>query len=191
MRLLFAALLLFNLLLFAWFMVNRSDVADQPPRPGPGSLALLEQPRSWDGPCFQSQRLIREADADTIAARYGARARIMAEEDRRSIGYWVYLPPRSSLEDARRDMSRLQEAGVSDVALVSESGMSNAVSLGVYGSRERAERRRIFIENLGFPARAEQRFRSQTLYRVILEAEESPDHSGVDWEQTDCQPDGV
>lgn len=187
MRMLFASLVLCNALLFGWFMSNDGQTVQGPPRPGPGSLTLLSEVQTYDGPCFHSARLVRESDALALAQRYETGSRIIAEEDQRPVGYWVYLPPRPSLEAARRDMARLEELGVTDVGLVSHSDMANAVALGVYSSRERAERRRIAIADLGFPAQMDQRIRTRTYYRVVVEAPSPPEGSGVDWEEVDCQ----
>ena len=64
-------------------------------------------------------------------------------------GFWVYLPQfpsRAQAEQVARDISA---AGVSELYIVPDGSMVNAISLGVYGRRERAEQRRQQLTNLG------------------------------------------
>lgn len=188
MRWLFIILLLLNLGLFGWFYSNREDTPVRPGQPASGSLMLLgESSPTADGDCYQSEPMASENDAALVADRYGDQARVVAEEQSRPVGYWVFLPPRSSFDAARRDLARLQDAGVTDFGLVSESGMGNAISLGIYNSEERAEQRRLDLEDRGFDALMEQRFRARTYYRVQLEMSSAPDDNRVEWEKTDCQ----
>lgn len=188
MRWLFIALLLLNLGLFAWFFDTREETPAMPAQPGPGTLTLVgESTSAMGGSCYQSEPLVEEEEAAMLAESYGGQARVVAAEERRSVGYWVFLSPRSSFNAARRELARLRQAGVTDVGLVSESGMANAISLGVYNSEELAQRRHLALSDLGFQARMEQRFRARTYYRVLLTASTIPGDKRVNWEQTDCQ----
>ncbi|MBV1774478.1 SPOR domain-containing protein [Burkholderiaceae bacterium DAT-1] len=56
--------------------------------------------------------------------------------------FWVYIPPRASLADAQRKAQEITERGMEDNFVVNDGGKwQNAISLGVFSSREAAERR--------------------------------------------------
>ena len=57
-------------------------------------------------------------------------------------GYWVFLPPHSTRPEAEQTMEQLTTAGARDLYVVPRGDLVNAVSLGMYDSRERAESRR-------------------------------------------------
>lgn len=55
--------------------------------------------------------------------------------------WWVYIPPRSSREQADKEVLRLNAAGIRDTYVVQESSdMRHAISLGIFRTREAAER---------------------------------------------------
>ncbi len=56
-------------------------------------------------------------------------------------GYWVYLPPLKKHADVDRKIAQLKERGVKDYFVVQEKGKwLNAISLGVFKSKEAAQR---------------------------------------------------
>ncbi|HET9678937.1 MAG TPA: SPOR domain-containing protein [Gammaproteobacteria bacterium] len=79
-------------------------------------------------------------------------------------GYWVYLPPFTSREDAKIVAARLREQGIEDMFIVSDAENRNAISLGLYSTAERADRRAAFLGKLGYTPRIAERFRDATLY---------------------------
>jgi hypothetical protein len=63
-------------------------------------------------------------------------------------GYWVFLPPHSTRPEAEQTMEQLTAAGARDLYVVPRGNLVNAVSLGIYDSRDRAESRREQIAGL-------------------------------------------
>jgi len=56
-----------------------------------------------------------------------------------SSGYWVYIPPLASKEDATRKTAELQQLGIQDYFIVQASGPNQlAISLGTYRTEEAA-----------------------------------------------------
>lgn len=56
--------------------------------------------------------------------------------------FWVYVPPRPKLDEAQRKAKELATLGVQDYFVVNDGGRwQNALSLGLFSSRESAERR--------------------------------------------------
>ncbi|WP_255988815.1 SPOR domain-containing protein [Chitinolyticbacter albus] len=63
---------------------------------------------------------------------------------------WVYVPPLADEETARRKAEELQGLGIDDYFVVNNGGRwQNAVSLGVYSTREAAERRLAMLKDKG------------------------------------------
>ena len=64
-------------------------------------------------------------------------------------GYWVFLPPYPTRAEALKVVDQMSKAGAKDFYVVPRGITVNAVSLGVFQSRIRAERRREQIRQLG------------------------------------------
>ena len=64
-------------------------------------------------------------------------------------GYWVYLPPYPTRAEALQVVEQMSKAGGKDFYVVPRGTTVNAVSLGVFRSMTRAERRREQIRQLG------------------------------------------
>lgn len=94
--------------------------------------------------CFQSGPLASREELVTLQQQL---AEIGIEEtERKSIeihrrNFWVMLPPYASREQAKEAAQILREQKVKDFFIVASGQYENAVSLGVYSSRERAEQR--------------------------------------------------
>jgi len=64
-------------------------------------------------------------------------------------GYWVYLPPYPTRAEALNVVEQISKAGAKDFYVVPRGITVNAVSLGVFRNRSRAERRQQQIRKLG------------------------------------------
>lgn len=87
------------------------------------------------------------------------------------VGHWVYLPAFDSRAAARVAMNKLKKRGVADSYIVPSGEERNAVSLGVFAERDRAERRAAEISSLGYTPRIADRHRSGAVYWVDTELE--------------------
>ena len=79
-------------------------------------------------------------------------------------GYWVYLPPFRSRQEADAAAGLLRQKGVKDIYVVPDEANRNAVSLGVFNQREGAVQREKDIKKLGFRAQMAERFRDEPRY---------------------------
>ena len=79
---------------------------------------LLQQIRAWEG----------------SAVQHGS-------EQVTVVNYWVMLPPYNSSEKAAEAVTILKQRRIRDLFIVRSGEYENAVSLGVFTSRERAEKR--------------------------------------------------
>ncbi|MGL6040839.1 MAG: SPOR domain-containing protein [Deefgea sp.] len=63
---------------------------------------------------------------------------------------WVYMPPLDSLEIAKQKAQQLAEMGVTDYFVVNNGGRwQNAISLGIFSTREAGERHLAELKALG------------------------------------------
>jgi cell division protein FtsN len=82
---------------------------------------------------------------------------------------WVYIPPQTDLELANRKAQQLSDQGVQDYYVINNGGRwQNAISLGVFSSREGADRRLNELKNQGVKS------------AVIRERDDSPSHVTFD-----------
>lgn len=106
-----------------------------PPVPPPAAAvpaACLE----WGS--FTSSELPRAAAA---IARLDLGGRVATRQLEDNAGYWVYIPPLATQEDAEKKISQLEALGVSDYFLVQDNAKwKNAVSLGIFRTEEAARR---------------------------------------------------
>ncbi len=85
------------------------------------------------------------------------------------VGFWVYLKPPASRKEADAIVSALKEEKVSDLYIVPSGDSRNAVSLGVFSERGRAERRAARIAALGYVPVITGRYRSGSVYWIDFE----------------------
>lgn len=79
-------------------------------------------------------------------------------------GYWVFLPPFRSRQEADAAATMLKSKGVKDIYVVPDEANRNAVSLGVFSQRSGAIQRENDIKKLGFRAQMAERFRDEPRY---------------------------
>ncbi len=89
------------------------------------------------------------------------------------VGYWIYLPPTEKREDAVALVKALRERGVQDIYVEPAGERENAVSLGVFSERPRAQRRFREIRELGFEPQIARRNRQGTVYWLDFVPDES------------------
>lgn len=169
------------------------EAAPQPPSQPAQSAAATGSP-----PVAECQILtptLRPRDARRLAAswrRQGFDVAVELVTERQRLGYWVYLPPVPSLDEARQTMDRLRRAGIEDYALVGGGGATNIVSLGLFDRRSYAERRLQQMRGLGFAARMGERDRQVSAARLSLRPGEQdlpPAPEGWTWQEIECPSD--
>lgn len=82
------------------------------------------------------------------------------------VGHWVYLPAFESRSAARAALNSLKKRGVADSYIVPSGDERNAISLGVFAERERAERRVTEVTLQGYAPKVADRHRSGAVYWV-------------------------
>ena len=126
-----------------------------PPSVSPPSPVVAETPAV----CVRITDLDSEQDANTLAQvleRKGASVAKRGSDQAASTRYWVLLPPFKSGTAARAALERLKKAGLKDYYLVRSGESRNAISLGVYSSKDSAERRLQQVHSHRFDARIDE-----------------------------------
>lgn len=127
-------------------------------------------------------------DADALVERIraaGERVATATVSDQEWVGHWVHVPEQESLEAAQAIMDQLAEAGIEDYGYVGGGG--HAISLGVYSERERAERRKADLDDMGFEVTIADRYRNVRRHRIIAAAPPESLPESNEWERsTDC-----
>lgn len=111
-------------------------------------------------------------DVTRVAAVFEARGvttQQRAAAERKQGGFWVFIPPRPTLRDARAVLRQLQGSGIQDPLIIAEGRRGNAISVGVYSSEVKAEERRDAILQLGYTAEIEPLQHTQPVYWLDVE----------------------
>ncbi len=91
----------------------------------------------------------------------GGAAELRWDERQTPKSYWVYIPPRSSTEEARAMLRRLAADGVQDYVRIMRGPMRNAVSLGIFSKRESADRRMADLRRRGYVPSIDTRYQKE------------------------------
>lgn len=117
--------------------------------------------------CYTAGPFVTVREAADIADKLrplGVEARQRVTETTELSAYWVYLPPFKSREHAQEIARGLERRGVTDYFVISAADKENAVSLGVFSTREAAERRRNELAKLGYAPAVDERYRVRFEY---------------------------
>lgn len=95
-------------------------------------------------------------------------------------GYWVFMPPYSSLLEANRALLTLQALGLEDIGVIYEGEWANAISLGYFLRQENALRRKKGLEERGHEPRIRVQRQSESRYWLDYEQDPGSDLIALD-----------
>ena len=97
-------------------------------------------------------------------------------EERKHLGYRVYLPPLETRDAALQKAEELKLLGEKHFFVIkSPAKYTNAISLGVFSNKANAQRRHRQLKNLGFNVELEDHYRQTQVYWIdYSEQAESP-----------------
>jgi hypothetical protein len=114
------------------------------------------------------------ARAAGLLTQRGFHLQQRAEEGDTIEGYWVFVGDMQSDEDVARVVGRLEKSGFTDAHVMRNYSTNRRVSLGMFSTRERAEKRAGAVRNMGLqPEIGERRFRG-TVYWVDVALKRGP-----------------
>jgi len=122
----------------------------EPGLPEPDSAATPVEPQPMS--CIQVGPFEDEASMAELKAELTILFDRVQSREKRSIvdkGYWVFLPKYPTRVEAEQAIKDMTAAGAREFYVMPDGAMANAISLGVYGSLERAEERRKQLNDLG------------------------------------------
>ena len=102
--------------------------------------------------------------ARTQLQEHGLNVDVRKREESQSHRYWVYLPVMSSRARATEVSRQLARAKVSDYFIVNSGEKKNAISLGYFKEKPRAENRLSWLNKRKFKAKMEVIFRLINVY---------------------------
>ncbi|MEX2353866.1 MAG: SPOR domain-containing protein [Gammaproteobacteria bacterium] len=103
--------------------------------------------------CFRLGPLADEALAGELYQWFHSRdalPRIQYTEEPGARLFWIYLAPQVSREDALAVLDEMQSKGIGDYRLINRGDLENAISLGVFSSREAVDARLAELEAKGY-----------------------------------------
>jgi hypothetical protein len=139
------------------------------PKPAPTPPPIASAGHSVE--CFGVSDLSDEGDAAAAAAWFeqrGVNVISGMREEKEFLNFQVYSPPLESRAEARALYNQMKAAGIKDIALIYKGGLRNGVSLGVYHTEAKAQRRMTLLEQMGYGV--EYRHRSRTRRVPFVEA---------------------
>lgn len=169
MKWIFAILLVINILFFTVMQLNSSHGREPMRGHEPvkaEEIKLLAEPQNAPAPALpMSEPLVKSGDSapvevkSEICLEWGqfsgdtlkrvAQAleklqlgeKLIQNKAEKSGGYWVYVTPRKTLQEAQKKVDELKQFGVQDSYIVREpSAMQYAISMGIFSSAEAADK---------------------------------------------------
>lgn len=111
--------------------------------------------------------------AAAVFEKEGVSAQQRAAAERKQAGFWVYLPPRATLQEAREVLRTLKEKDIYDALIIAEGEKQNSISVGVYHVEPQAKQRQDEIKAMGYKAVVEPLYRTQPQYWLDLELKDA------------------
>jgi hypothetical protein len=121
-----------------------------------------EHPKSTEMVCFTLGPFTTVRSASQAArniSALGITVKRRQEIQREPRGYWVYLPSFKSYELAKQQVRTLQGKGFKDLFIMGKGEHQNAVSLGLFNTRDAAEERYNQVKGLGLKVEMETQYR--------------------------------
>lgn len=201
MRGVFAALVLINIAVAAWFVMTApAPVAMPVPAPVAASGTTITLLREADGLAVAPDAVVSPLAADVSApvpvtpamcalvgafaellkaeyfvehlATLGIRATVEQIEVPGEPGYWVYLPPALSRKEAMRRLHEFQDKGI-DTYVIPKGELTNGISFGLFSVRKRAEERAAQLQAQGHDVKVGEMQRTYKENWVLLQPAEA------------------
>lgn len=181
-RMMVVLLLAANLLLIGVHVASAPPEDDQPVAnlspipPGTPTLRLLEELAPEAYPEGAARRCYSAGPFETVPTMIQARealgptAESVTERETEALvelGYWVALPPVTDFREAGEQLKSLNQAGLQDVAVMSDDEDEYRVSLGYFLEEANARRRRDEVRGMGFDV--ETQLKRETQVRFWLD----------------------
>lgn len=153
-------------------IISITDLGKEPPQEPQASADPSAEKRAAQcftlGP-FKQDEAAQKALADLTVM--GLQSGVRDAKQRRTRGFWVYLPSYPSREKAIAEAEKLASQGFTDYFIVSDGKRDNAISLGLFNLKSGSERRVKELSALGYTPKVEARSDEVTVFWVDTQAE--------------------
>ena len=136
------------------------------------SEALLTEEVRDKRVCYTIGPVKDKARAIEISGRYSGRqiqTTLKSSLEKQYMGVMVYIDGHKTRADAMKTANKLSAKGLRDHIFINGPDQPNLLSLGVFGLKKNADRHVARVQQLGFPAKSEARYRERTIYWVYAE----------------------
>lgn len=103
--------------------------------------------------CFRYGPLLDQDQLESLQQWFTARqvevASSFTEEQGRAL-FWIYLAPQGTREEAMATLQDMQNKGIGDFRLINRGDLQNAISLGLFSSREAVNARLEELKEKGY-----------------------------------------
>jgi hypothetical protein len=113
--------------------VETFEAAAKAPTPTP--LPAPVQTACYEWGSFSAHNLL---NAQKILTKLSLQAKVKQQTSQESKRYWVYIPPRPSLQAAQAKVGELKALGVEESFIIQEAQWRNAISFGVFKDEQLA-----------------------------------------------------
>lgn len=137
----------------------------------PARAVFLELSCYSLGP-FLEEKSVKSASS--ILTQLGMVATYKSETRREVSGYWVYIPPLPSRDDAGKVILMLKKRGIKDFLIVSTGIKRNAISLGFFGTRDGAQQHQTRMKALGLNPILEDSYRETSGFWLDFSSPNTP-----------------
>jgi hypothetical protein len=158
---------------------SRADLAT--PSPAISALTLAEktsfrvaEPAQGCTSLGPFNDIASAARAAGLLTQRGFHLQQRAEEGETIEGYWVFVGGMLSDEDVVRVVDRLEKSGFTDAHIMQNYSTNRRVSVGMFSTRERAEKRAASVRNMGFQPEVGERKFPGTVYWVDVALKRGP-----------------
>lgn len=121
--------------------------------------------------------IARAARAAGLLTQRGFKLQQRAEEGETIEGYWVFVGDLTSDQDINDVVDRLQKNGITDAHVMKNFSTNRRISVGMFSTRERAEKRASAIKAMGLAPEVGERKFAGTIYWVdvaLTSADQKP-----------------
>ncbi len=142
----------------------------------PELLPAFSEPAEAKKLCYTLGPFKRESTAQEVMASFGQEGLSISSRsslEKEYLGMMVYIDGHGDRDAARATAKALAERGVRDYMIVNEDDKDYALSLGVFGLKKNAERRKERIGKLGYTVKTEARYRDRTIYWLDYDQSEN------------------
>lgn len=108
-----------------------------PAAPDTVAAVMLEQAGCYEWGSFSSNTI---ALARAVLEKSGQNINVRVAAPQEASRYWVYIPPRKTVQEAQARVEELRAVGINDTFLVQEGRWRNAISLGLFREEASAQR---------------------------------------------------